>query len=82
MIAWIRHTQIEKEDVDQQYLFSTVSAVVITIFNYIIISVMRLTVEYEKYDNKSQMKVALIIRIVLFQFLNTGVFVIAVNVVV
>ena len=82
LIGWARHEYVDEDNVNEQLAYSTISALVITLFNYIIISVMKLTVEGEKYDNRSQMKAALIIRIVFFQFLNTGIFVIAVNVVV
>ena len=73
---------MDEDDIPQQLLYSSLSAILITIFNFLIITILHITANNEYYDNKSQLKVALIVRIVLFQFLNTGIFVIVVNVVI
>lgn len=81
LIAWVRQTYIDSDDVGQQIVYSSLTAMIISIFNLLIVLVFYVITNHEKYDNKSQLKVGLTIRIVLFQFLNTGIFVVVVNVI-
>lgn len=80
LLEFVRSKYVALEDTVIQYLFSLGAALIVTIFNFVLSQILEFMAFHEGHDTKTQLKVALTFRIVLFQFLNSGIFVVLSNI--